>query len=178
MTSYNYWNGVPEDDMCRTFTAGAINTALKANLTRPLSKQDVIGVTAMEGVAWMTAANEYNDEVDRWNGRVDPGSHFRVNSQNYQYPRGKLDFTNVRGMADYDHPPLCPRKSNSTQLEPCFSSVEWHRSMDEPKPNGDEWICAAYSYAGEMAARVVLRMLEEYKPPFSPFPPHQDQLGS
>jgi hypothetical protein len=171
MTSYNYWNGVPEDDMCRTFTAGAINTALKANLSHPLTKLDVIGVTAMEGVAWMSAANAYNDEVDRWNHRVNPGYHFRTNSQNYQYPRGNLDFTNVRGMSDYDHPPLCHRKDNATQLQPCFSSVAWHAEMDLPKPNGDEWICAAYSYAGEMAARVVLRMLEEYKPPYSPFPP-------
>jgi len=156
MTSYNYWNGVPEDDMCRSDTAQAINTVTGSTV----AKEDVIGVTAMEGVAWMEATQSFNDEVDAWNNRANPGYMFKVNSQNYKYPRGKLDFTNVRGMADYDHPPLCYRSSNTTQLMPCFSSVEWHAIMGTKQPNGDRWICAAYQYSGEMAARVVMRMLE------------------
>jgi hypothetical protein len=157
MTSYNYWNGVPEDDMCRTDTANAINQVLQLNR----SQTDVIGVTAMEGVAWMEAANDFNDQVDAWNNRVNPGYAYKVNSNNYKYPRGKLDFTNVRGMADYDHPPLCPREGNTTQLAQCFTSIHWHGIMGQARPTGLPWVCAAYEYAGEMAARVVLRMLEE-----------------
>ena len=154
MSSYNYWSGVPEDDKSRNDTAQAINLVLRrSNKTSDKTRSTVVGFTSMEGVAWMGVLSNYNEAVRVWNSKEE-------NRLNPAFPRLELPFTNVRGMSDYDHPPLCWDDSSATpRLTQCYEATEWHRNMSAG--GRLSWECAGYDFAGRTAASVVLRMLED-----------------
>jgi hypothetical protein len=174
LSGYNYWSGVPEDDQMRKLASQAINyVTLKPKLARKCdsseatgakrpakctTSENVIGYTSMEAVAWMTVLMNHNIKVRRWNQRIG-----MQNFTNYQFPLKELDFTNVRGMSDYDHPPLCwDEPYDSQRLTQCYVASEWHRRMRMPRGKTEmTWECAGYKFAGEMAANVVLRLLED-----------------
>jgi len=102
----DYWCGMPEDQICRNFTAVTLNQAITHfDSEASLSDSDVICIAAMEGYAFIQTVNAWNTVYTAKGAKP-------------------IRVANLRGVSDYTHPPTILNSTDGKYYQ-SMPSYQW-----------------------------------------------------